>query len=177
MSFAGVLLNSSFACLRVWSMVDNAVRVRPDALPSTANKLTPFAVRAATMMRFAVWPSSTKLFVPLMVKSDPEPFASMVMPASSQRPDGSVVASVAMVSPLAMPGRYAFFAASSPDCNNAFAARTTLEKYGAHNNARPISSSTTPSSMNEKPCPPNSSGIARPCNAISPAICDHTAAS
>ena len=61
-------------------------------------------------------------------------------------PDGSVNATVAMVSPLAIPGRYDFLAASSPDCSRVLAASTTLEKNGAHSRARPISSSTMPSS-------------------------------
>ena len=56
--------NSSLACLRVWSMVDSAVRVRPAASPSTANRLTAPPARAATMIRSAVWPSSTNIFVP-----------------------------------------------------------------------------------------------------------------
>ena len=43
MSVAGVSANSSLACLRVWSIVDSAVRVRPAASPSTANRLTPGA--------------------------------------------------------------------------------------------------------------------------------------
>ena len=59
-SVAGVSANSSLACLRVWSIVDSGVRVRPAASPSTANRLTPLPVRAATRIRFAVCPSSTK---------------------------------------------------------------------------------------------------------------------
>ena len=55
----------------------------------------------------------------------------------------------AAVSPAAMPGRYFFFAAASPELINVCAASTTVEKYGAHNSARPISSSTMPSSTNE----------------------------
>ena len=48
------------------------------------------------------------------------------MPASSHLPDGSVNASVAFVSPLAMPGRYVFFAASSPLCSSVLAANAIL---------------------------------------------------
>jgi hypothetical protein len=66
-SVAGVFANSSLACLRVWSIVLSAVRVRPAAPPSTANRLTPLSVRAATMIRFAVWPSSTNILVPVSV--------------------------------------------------------------------------------------------------------------
>ena len=144
---AGVALNSNFACLRVWSMVESAVRVSPFALPSTANNETPLPVRAATMIKSAVCPSMTNILVPVSVKSLPLPLASMVIPFSSHLPEGSVVAIVAVNSPLAIPGNDFFFAASSPLSNNVFAARTTVEKYGAHNNARPISSSTTPCSM------------------------------
>ncbi len=81
------------------------------------------------------------------MKPSPLAVASAVMPDSSHLPDGSVKASVAIVSPLAMPGRYAFLAASSPDCSSVLAASTTVEKNGAHSSARPISSSTMPSSM------------------------------
>ena len=98
------------------------------------------------MTRSAVWPSITNIFVPFSTQPSPCCVASMVMPLSSHLPDGSVKASVAMVSPAAMPGRKSFLAASSPLCSSVLAARTTVEKYGAHSSARPISSSTTPSS-------------------------------
>src|SRR5262249_18283043 len=48
---------------------------------------------------------------------------------------------------------------------------------GAHNNARPISSSTTPSSTNENPAPPSSSGTASPWRPSCSPICTHTAGS
>ncbi|CAB4760721.1 unannotated protein [freshwater metagenome] len=123
------------------------MRVKPFALPSTTKSETPLAVRAETMIIDAVWPSSTNIFVPLKVKLEPEPLACIVMPASSHLPDGSTDARVAVVSPLAMAGRYFFFAASSPDCIKVFAANTTVEKNGAQSNERPISSRTTPNSM------------------------------
>ena len=56
------------------------------------------------MIRSAVWPSSTNIFVPLSVQPSPFFVAVMVMPASSHLPDGSVKATVAIVSPDAMPG-------------------------------------------------------------------------
>ena len=59
MSVAGVLSKSSFACFRVWSMVDSGVRPSPEASPSTANRLTPSGVRAATRIKDAMWPSMT----------------------------------------------------------------------------------------------------------------------
>ena len=46
-------------------------------------------------------------------------------------PLGSVRASVAMVSPEAMPGSSSFLAASSPEWRMAFVASTTVEKKGA----------------------------------------------
>ncbi len=138
---------SSFACLRVWSMVDSAVRVRPDASPSTANRLMPASVRAATRIRSATWPSSTNILLPSMVHASPLLLAVAVMPSASQRPFSSVKAKVATVSPEAMPGSRSFLAASSPECSSVLAASTTEEKYGAHRRRRPISSSTTMSSM------------------------------
>ena len=51
-----------------------------------------------------------------------------------------------MVSPAAIPGSRYFFADSSPEVSRALAARATVEKYGAHSSAAPISSSTTISS-------------------------------
>ena len=57
------------------------------------------------------------------------------MPASSHLPAGSVNATVAIVSPLAMPGRWACLAASSPDWISVLAASTTVEKNGADSRA------------------------------------------
>ena len=75
----------------------------------------------------------------------------MVMPDASHRPFGSVNASAAIVSPDAMPGSSSPCWASVPAFMIASAASTTVEKYGAHNRTRPISSSTMPSSTNVKP--------------------------
>ena len=58
----------------------------------------------------------------------------------------SVKATVAMVAPEAMPGRYLALASSEAAWINVLAASTTVEKNGAHNSARPISSNTTVSS-------------------------------
>ena len=60
------------------------------------------------------------------------------MPSASHFPFGSVNASVAIVSPLAMPGSSASFSSSVPAFRIALAARTTVEKYGAHSSARPM---------------------------------------
>ena len=78
----------------------------------------------------------------------------MVIPGSSQRPFCSVKASVALVSPEAMPPRWACLAASSPECISVLAASTAEEKYGAQSKARPISSSTTTCSTQVNPWPP-----------------------
>jgi hypothetical protein len=145
-SVAGVLDSSSRASLRVWSSVGSSVRVRPAASPATAKIDTPASVRAATRMRCARWPSRTYAFTPSSVQSSPARVAVVAMPASSQRPDASASASVAIVSPLAMPGRCSFFAASSPECSSVLAASTTVEKNGAQSRRRPISSRTTVSS-------------------------------
>ena len=107
----------------------------------------------------------------------PDSVASIVMPVTSHFPFGSVNASVAIVSPLAMPGSSASFCASVPAFRIAFAASTTDEKYGAHSSTRPISSSTMPSSTNVKPWPPYSSGIASDWSPSSWPICFHTAGS
>ena len=98
------------------------------------------------MMRSAVWPSSTNILVPVSLQLSPSSVAVASMPLSSHLPLGSVKARVAIVSPEAMPGRCSFLAASSPECSSVLAASTTVEKYGAHSRARPISSSTTMSS-------------------------------
>ncbi|MEZ5374275.1 MAG: hypothetical protein R2704_16430 [Microthrixaceae bacterium] len=84
--------------------------------------------------------------MPLSVWPSPEAVASISMPDSSQRPFSSVNATVAIVSPEAMPGRYFALASSSPECSSALAARATVEKNGAHSSRRPISSKMTHSS-------------------------------
>ena len=109
-------------------MVDSGVRVRPAASPGTWKRLTPAAVRAATRIRSATWPSSTYIFVPVIFQVPPSSVAVASMPDSSHLPLASVKASVAMVSPEAMPGRSAALAASSPECITALAASTTVEK-------------------------------------------------
>ena len=127
-SVASTPSNVSLACLRVWSMVDSAVRVSPPASGSTVNSETPPEVRAATITRSAVCPSSTYILTP---SSCHEPFAgvaAIVIPGSSQRPFCSVKASVPLVSPEAICGRWACLAASSPQSISALAAITAEEK-------------------------------------------------
>src|SRR6266540_1769838 len=99
------------------------------------------------------------------------------MPEASHRPLGSVNASAAIVSPDAIPGSSSPSCASDPVFMIAFAASATVEKYGAHNSTRPISSSTMPSSTNVNPWPPCASGMCRLCRPSSCAICFQTASS
>jgi hypothetical protein len=127
-------------------MVGSAVRVRPSASPLTPKSERPAEVRAATMIRSATCPSSTNILCPLMTQPSPLFSAAHSIPSKSQRPLSSVMASVPIVSPEAIPGRRYFLASSSPEVSTALAARTTVEKNGAHSRAAPISSSTTISS-------------------------------
>ena len=59
-----------------------------------------------------MWPSSTKLLIPSSRKPPPAGVAVVSMPAASQRPFGSVKASVATVSPSTIGGSSASFCAS-----------------------------------------------------------------
>ncbi len=120
--------NSSRACLRVWSIVESGVFARPLASPSTANRLSPAPVRAATRMRPALCPSSTKLLWPDSVHASLAFVADVVTASSSQRPASSVMASVAIVSPEAIDGSHCFIATSSFAVSSAFVARATVEK-------------------------------------------------
>ncbi len=105
MSVAGVPENSRRACLRVWSIVGSGVRVSPAASPGTAKSETPLPVRAATMMRLAMWPSRTNILWPSSTQPSPFFEALHSIPLKSHFPLSSVMASVAIVSPEAMPGR------------------------------------------------------------------------
>ena len=67
MSVAGAPSNSILACLRVWSIVARFVRVTPAPVGSTEKIDTPASVLAATRIRLATWPSSTNIFVPVIV--------------------------------------------------------------------------------------------------------------
>ena len=86
-------------------MVGSEVRVSPGASPWTANSETPAGVRAATMIRLATCPSITNILCPF--NCHPSPFCSAAhsIPLKSHFPLSSVMASVAIVSPEAMPGR------------------------------------------------------------------------
>ena len=93
------------------------------------------AVRATTTIRSATCPSITNIFSPVSVYFPPDSVASSVMPAASHLPVGSVNASVAIVSPLAMPGSSADFSSSVPAFRIALAASTAGEVGGAQQDA------------------------------------------
>ena len=117
---------------------DSGVRVRPSASPFTANRRDPGRRcgrppgsdrRCGRRARTSCGRSSVQ----------PSPDAAGRQGDRRPRPTGpmsSVRASVAMVSPEAMPGRRSFLAPSSPEVSRALAASATVEKYGAHSRAR-----------------------------------------
>ncbi len=83
---------------------------------------------AGTNSKLAVDPSVTKLRTPESTQPSPSRSAVVEVVERSHPPASSVRATVAIVSPEAMPGRYADLAASSPTSSSAFAARATVEK-------------------------------------------------
>ena len=107
MSVAGTPENSSFACLRVVSIVDRVARVRPSASGWTAKRLTPASLRAVTRIGWR-WRrrghSPSRRRGPSTVAR----VACIVMPPSSQRPLSSVKASVAGFH-RRIAGRWAFW--------------------------------------------------------------------
>ena len=109
-------------------MVGSAVRVNPSASPFTPKSVTPLLVRAATTIRLAMCPSITNILCPLRTQPSPLGSAANSIPPKSHRPLSSVMASVPMVSPEAIPGRRYFLALSSPEVNMALAARATVAK-------------------------------------------------
>ena len=128
-------------------------------------------------MRSAVQPSSTKRFSPSSRQPPSAGVAVSATRSNSQRPSGSVSASVPRCVPAASAGNSASFCASVPPCWMAPVASTAEEKYGAHNSARPISSNAMPSSTNENPCPPHASGTWMAQKPNSPASRSQTAGS
>lgn len=100
------------------------------------------------MIMLADAPSRTYGLVPFSSQPPSASVARTVIPASVQLPYSSMIATVASVSPEAMPGRWRRQAASSPDCRRVFAASTTVENNGEQSRARPDSSRTIASSPN-----------------------------
>jgi len=87
------IVDSSFACFRVVSIVWSGVRVRPSASPATVKNMMPSvpvvpARRATTTIVSAVKPSITNIFSPDSLNSPPTfSCASIVMPAASHLPE------------------------------------------------------------------------------------------
>ena len=109
---------------------------------------------ATTRISPAVPPSSTKLLCPSSRQSWPSLTADSRIAPGSQEPSSSVKASVAMVSPDAMPGSSSRRAPSSGLASSAVAASTALARYGPPYSAAPNSSSTIACSAKVKPAPP-----------------------
>src|SRR6185437_6092143 len=178
MSLAGVDASSTRASFLVRSMVGSEWTLSPAAPRSTANSDTPASLRAATRIRVATCASGTNRFTPLSSHPPPDgALACAVIASASQPPCSSLTASVAMVSPLARPGRYAFFASSSPASCSAVAASATVAKNGDGSRDRPISPKITQLSAKPKPLPPYSSGMDSPCRPSCSPICRQTAGS
>ena len=144
----------------------------PFALGSTRNSVSPSrspaapAVRAATIKRSATWPSTTKALSPLSLKPLPERTACIfVMSGRCFVP--SSIASAASSEPFAIFGRCSDFCAALPPRDKAEAASTAVARNGDGIKVRPISSITTPASIQPRPLPPKFSGTSRPENPIS----------
>ena len=147
-SVAGVSSNSSLACLRVWSIVDSGVRVRPGGVAVDGEQADAGVGAGGDEDQVGgVAVEHEHLRAGERVAVARLRGRRVVMPASSHLPDrlgerqrGDRLAG------RRCPGGSSFLAASSPECSSVLAASTTVEKYGAHSSARPISSSTMPSS-------------------------------
>ena len=144
----------------------------PLVLGSTRNSVSPLRspaeppVRAATIRRSAVWPSTTKAFAPVSLKPLPERTACNLV-CSGRCFAPSSTASAASSEPSEIFGRCAAFCASLPPRVSAEAASTAVERNGDGIRVRPISSITTPASTAPSPLPPKFSGTSRPENPIS----------
>ncbi len=93
-----------------------------------ANSDSPSFVLATTRIRPAVCPSRTKLLCPSSTQPPSRSLAASPIASGSQEPSSSVKASVATVSPLAMPGSRSSLAASSEEARSAVAASTALAR-------------------------------------------------
>ena len=124
------------------------------------------AVRAVTIRRSAVWPSTTNDLSPTSLKPLPERRACIFV-ISGRCLDPSSTASAASSEPLAIFGKCSAFCAALPPRDSAEAARTEVARNGDGIKLRPISSITTPASTQPRPLPPNCSGTSRPENPIS----------
>jgi hypothetical protein len=144
----------------------------PLVLGSTRNSVSPSrspavpAVRAATINRSAVWPSTTKALSPESLNPLLERTACIFV-ISGRCFVPSSMASAASSEPSAIFGRCSFFCAALPPRDRADAASTAVPRNGDGIKLRPISSITTPASTQPRPLPPKFSGTSRPENPIS----------
>ena len=158
------------------ALCESTIAVRSTAMPlalgSTKNSVSPLRspaappVRAATIRRSAVWPSTTKALAPLSLKPLPERTACNLI-CSGRCLAPSSIASAASSEPSAIFGRWAAFCASLPPRESAEAASTAELRNGDGISVRPISSITTPASTQPSPLPPKFSGTSRPQKPIS----------
>src|SRR5712672_412304 len=170
-ALTSTLLNSIRAAL-----CESTIAVRSVSMPlllgSTRNSVSPSrspaapAVRAATINRSAVWPSTTKALAPLSLKPLPARTAAILV-CSGRCLAPSSRASAASSEPSDIFGRYSDFCAALPPRDKAEAASTAVPRNGDGIKVRPISSITTPASTQPRPPPPKSSGTSRPENPIS----------
>src|SRR2546421_7233551 len=149
---------------RVRSSVFMGVTVIPAGRPSTRKRVTPSSpesrVRAATTRNPATPASGTNSFMPSSFQPSPSRAARRPTPSASQRPEGSVRASVPRASPEAIALSHFFFWASVPASRSAGTARPMVLKKGPGRRCRPASSRTTTRSR-KVPKPPCSSGMPR----------------
>ena len=122
---------------RVGSSVVIGSARSPGAPRSTANRPGPAVLRATTSTRSAIAPSMTKFFFPLSAQPAGVRSARAETMAGSHDAWPSAAASVAMVWPAAMPGRYRAQAAWSAEASSAWAASTTVAKKGEHSQRGP----------------------------------------
>src|SRR5215471_2095829 len=114
-------------------------------------------------MTSAMCASGTNSFVPEILKPSAVGVAfTSVMPSASKRPDGSVMASVAIKEPSAIFGRWVFFWSSEPPMRIVWPANSTEAKKGDGSSTAPISSRITVRFIKPNPCLLYSSGKARP---------------
>ena len=141
---------------------------RPAAPFSTANRVSPSSLSAATRVTSADAPCTTNCLRPERLKPLPERSARISI-ASGRCFGPSSTASAATVSPERMPGyqrsrKAVPFSASTK--------ATAVVRKGDGVRLRPISSSTIPASTWPSPSPPSASSIRMPVKPIS-ANCFH----
>ena len=145
-------------------MVGSSLISRPGVSLLTRNRLTPSSARALSLVRAtttstsARWASGTNSLVPESTNPPSAARAVVVTPAASQRALGSVHASVAFASPVAILVSHSSFCAAEPASRMASPPRIVVEKNGPGMTTRPISSISTVRSTKPSPAPPYCSG-------------------